>query len=122
MTPETLLGSLPEPDAGDLVDADDIGSEIAHLWVGTGLRSAREVRIGLRPSLLPDTQLRMHEVQNRLRVEFSCTTHRAADWLDRKLDLLARELGERLDRDVELAVYLGDGRLVRACNWAREVS
>ena len=38
------------------------------------------------------------------------------------LDLLARELGERLDRDVELAVYLGDGRLVRACNWAREVS
>jgi hypothetical protein len=40
-----------------------------------------------------------------------------ADWIDRKLPALARELGERLSRDLELAVFLGDGSLVGARNW-----
>lgn len=115
--PESLLGPLHGTEPAQLADTEDIGAEIAHLWVGTGLHSAREVRVGLREALLPDTSVRLCESQGRLRIEFTCESIRVADWIDRKLPVLARELGERLSRDLELAVFLGDGSLIGARNW-----
>lgn len=117
LAPEELLGPLRGMEPAQLADTGDIGAEIAHLWVGTGLNSAREVRVGLREALLPDTSVRLCESQGRLRIEFTCESIRVADWIDRKLPALARELGERLSRDLELAVFLGDGSLVGARNW-----
>lgn len=115
---EALLGPLRAAEPEQLADTGDIGAEIAHLWVGTGLHGAREVRVGLRDALLPDTSVRLCESQGRLCIEFTCATVRVADWLDRKLPTLARELGERLTRELELAVFLGDGRLVGEHRWS----
>jgi hypothetical protein len=116
-SPESLLGPLSPSEPAQLADTDDIGNEIAHLWVGTGLHSAREVRVGLREALLPDTSVRLHESQGRLCIEFTCGTHRVADWLDRKLPVLAREMGQRLDRPLELAVSMSNGAHVGTRHW-----
>jgi hypothetical protein len=117
VAPESLLGPLLGTEPAPLGDAGEIGAEIAHLWVGTGLRSDREVRMGLRESILPDTSVRLCEAEGRLRIEFTCGTARVADWLDRRLPALARELGTRLSRPLELAVFLGDGGQVGARHW-----
>lgn len=117
LAPEALLGPLRAAEPDQLADTEDIGAEIAHLWVGTGLHGAREVRVGLREALLPDTSVRLCESQGRLRIEFTCETIRVADWLDRKLPVLARELGGQLSRELELSVSLGDGSLVGSRNW-----
>lgn len=118
LAPEDLLGSVAGAETDSLPDPVDVGAEIAHLWVGTGLRSAREVRVGLRESLLPGTSVRMHEVEGRLCVDFTCSDHRIALWLDGKLPLLGQELGERLDRDMVLAITMDDGHAVSTFSWA----
>ncbi|RYX93969.1 MAG: hypothetical protein EOO28_16420 [Comamonadaceae bacterium] len=116
-TPEELLGSMAGVELESVADTDDVGAEIAHLWVGTGLRSGREVRVGLRESILPGASVRMHEVESRLAVDFTCANARVAEWLDRKLPVLARELGERLDRDIALSISMDDGRAVSSFAW-----
>lgn len=117
VTPEMLLASPLEPELAHLAEPHDICHEIAHLWVGTGLQSDREVRMALREALLPQTSVRLCEVHGRLRIEFTCATHRVADWLDRKLQVLARELGQRLERPLELAVFMADGSCIGERNW-----
>ena len=110
---DPLAGSQPQ----ELADASEIGDELAHLWVGTGLRSGREVRMGLRAALLPETSVRLHDSEGLLRVEFTCGTHRVAHWLLGKLPAVASELGERLARALEVAVFMGDGTLVGSRTW-----
>ncbi|HVZ45039.1 MAG TPA: type III secretion HpaP family protein [Ramlibacter sp.] len=116
-TPESLLAPLFGAEAQALADTGDIGDEITHLWVGTGLSSDREVRVGLRETLLPQTSVRLFESEGRLRIEFACETVRVAEWLDRRLDKLARELGERLGRDIELVLSMSDGSVVGEHRW-----
>jgi hypothetical protein len=118
--PEALFGATLETDTTEFASADDVCTEIAFLWVGTGLSSDREVRVGLRESLLPDTAVRLFESEGRLRIEFTCGTSRVAEWLVRKLPVLARELGERLNRPLELAVLMKDGDLVGSINWPED--
>jgi hypothetical protein len=103
---DLLLEPLREPQAQLLPESDDIGRELAHLWVGTGLRSAREVRVGLRDALLPDTWVRLHESEGRLRIEFACASAHVAHWLVRRLPAVASNLGERLQRPLELHVSM----------------
>jgi hypothetical protein len=114
---DALLEPLREPEAPVLAQPGEIGDEIAHLWVGTGLRSEREVRVGLREALLPDTTVRLSESEGRLRIELACGAARVADWLDRKLPALARELGERLNRPLELVVSMAGGSVVAERRW-----
>jgi hypothetical protein len=118
---EALLDPLRGPHAQQLAEADDIGNEVARLWVGTGMHSGREVRVGLREALLPDTSVRLFESDGRVRIEFTCGTSRVADWLDRKLAALAREIGERLQRPLELAVFMSGGNLVGTNHWPEDV-
>jgi hypothetical protein len=119
VSPEALLGALREPEAEPFGETGDVAAEVAHLWVGTGLRSGREVRVGLGQALLPDTSVHMFEAEGLLRIEFTCATHRVAAWLQRKLKPLAVELGGRLDRELELAVSMSDGSLVGSRKWRR---
>jgi hypothetical protein len=109
---DALIGALAGHDPAALADAETLGAEIEHLWVGTGLRSEREVRVGLREAILPDTSVRLYEAEGLLRVELTCGTSRVADWLHRKLPALADGLGERLQRRVAVAVFKGDGTRV----------
>ncbi|HTH78703.1 MAG TPA: hypothetical protein VL593_06965 [Ramlibacter sp.] len=117
---EALLDPLRAPQVQHLAQADDIGNEVARLWVGTGMHSGREVRVGLREALLPDTSVRLFEADGRVRIEFTCGTSRVADWLDRKLAELARSIGERLQRPLELAVYMAGGNLVGTNHWPED--
>lgn len=118
--PEALLGALLETDAAEFASTDDISAEITYLWVGTGVASDREVRVGLREELLPDTAVRLFESEGRLRIEFTCGTSRVAEWLVRKLPVLTRELGQRLNRPLELAVLMNDGSVVGSRNWPED--
>jgi hypothetical protein len=120
VTPEMLLGALADYEREPYGEPDDIGAEIAHLWMGTGMHSAREVRVGLREALLPDTSVRLYESQGRLCIDFTCGTNRVALWLDRKLQVLARELGTRLDRPLALKVYMGDGSRAAGRDWPED--
>jgi hypothetical protein len=61
--------------------------------------------------------VRLHESEGRLLIEFTCGTHRVADWLDRKLPALAGELGPRLNRPVTLAVIMSGGHCVGTHDW-----
>lgn len=117
---EIVLPLVGAAEPEHLADAEDIGAEIAHLWVGTGLHSQREVRIGLRQAMLPDTSVRLLEADGRLLIEFTCAGHRVADWLDRKLPVLAAALGERLQRQVELTVSMASGDRVGTFRWCGE--
>jgi hypothetical protein len=117
---EALLDPLRAPQVQQLAEADDISQEVARLWVGTGMHSGREVRVGVREALLPDTSVRLYESEGRVRVEFTCGASRVADWLDRKLVALARGLHERLKRPIELAVCMSQGNLVGTCNWPED--
>jgi hypothetical protein len=113
---EALPGPLG-PAPAELAQAGEIGAEIEYLWVGTGLASDREVRVGLREALLPDTAVRIHESEGRLFIEFSCGTARVGEWLARKLPVLTQDLGERLSRPVTMAVSMGDGTLAGSRDW-----
>lgn len=101
-------------------DTEEIGAEIAHIWAGTGLQSAREVRVVLREALLPETAVRLCESNGRLRIEFTCGTHRVSDWLARKLPALAGDLGARLDREMELVIFTKDSSIAAECKWLRD--
>ncbi|MBC7602615.1 MAG: hypothetical protein H7255_08155 [Ramlibacter sp.] len=116
--PDALLRAPGEPEPNELADTGDIGAEIEHLWVGTGLTSAREVRVGLRQSLLPDTSVRLHQTEGLLRIEFTCATNRVALWLQRKLPVLASDLGERLQHPLEISLFMGDGTLANRHTWS----
>lgn len=118
---EALSGELPEPELHQMASADDLGAEVAYLWAGTGLDSDREVRVGLRETLLPETAVRLCEDQGRLLIEFTCGQARVANWLVRKLPLLARTLGTKLDRTVELVVFMADGSVAGSCAWPEGV-
>jgi hypothetical protein len=118
---DELLDPLRGPKPQGLAEPGDIGDEIAHLWVGTGQRGAREVRVGLRDALLPDTSVRLHESGGVLRIEFTCGSAHVANWLDRKSAVLARELGERLRRDVEIVSFMSDGSLVGSAQWSENL-
>jgi len=112
-------GPLEAPPAVAIEDGEkDLCDEIAHLWVGTGLHSRREVRMALRESLLPDTSVHLFEAGSCLRIEFICGTLRIADWLVRRLPGLARNLGGQLDRELELSVVHGDGSIAGSLRWA----
>ncbi|MBC7599803.1 MAG: hypothetical protein H7238_12410 [Polaromonas sp.] len=119
MSPEALLATLRDPEPEPFGETGDIAAEVAHLWVGTGLRSGREVRVGLGQALLPDTAIHMFEASGLLRIEFTCATHRVASWLQRQLKALTSELGERLGRELELSVSMRDGSLVGCRTWRR---
>ncbi|MRD47070.1 hypothetical protein GHT07_07255 [Caenimonas koreensis DSM 17982] len=119
-TPEAQLWAVNAPEPQELANTDDVAAEIAHLWVGVGTSSAREVRVGLRATLLADTSVRLYEAQGELRVEFSCGTNRAALWLQRKLPVLAKEVGQRLQRPLELSVRMSDGTLAASCRWSND--
>ncbi|WP_048439643.1 type III secretion HpaP family protein [Caenimonas sp. SL110] len=101
-------------------DTEEIGAEIAHIWAGTGLHSAREVRVVLREAILPETAVRLCESNGRLRIEFTCGSNRVSDWLGRKLPGLASDLGARLDRELELVIFTKDSSITAECNWLKD--
>lgn len=118
VAPVSLLarreGSPPSPDEGDrpgFIDA------MERLWVSEGLDGEREVRIGLRNQILPDTAVRMRMLEGRLQVDLSCLDGRMAHYLAGQLDGLARELGSRLNRPVRATVEHVDHGLVRSAGW-----
>lgn len=97
-----------------------LASAMERLWVGEGLHGEREVRIGLRNTILPDTAVRMRQVQGRLQLELSCLDARVSVRLASRLDALACELGSRLGRTVVASVEHIDHGLVRSVSWFRE--
>lgn len=111
-----------EPPAG----ADDdpsqggLASAMERLWVGEGLHGEREVRIGLRNHILPDTAVRMRLLHGRLQLELSCLEAPVARRLAARLDGLARELGSRLGRGVVASVEHIDHGLLRSVSWSAE--
>jgi hypothetical protein len=115
---DEVFDPLRGSNAQALAGTGEIGDEITHLWVGTGQRSAREVRVGLRDALLPDTSVRLYESEGMLRIEFTCGSARVAHWLDRKRAVLARELAERLRRGVVIALLMTDGSVVGSSEWS----
>lgn len=118
VAPVSLLarrdGSPPATDEGDrpgFIDA------MERLWVGEGLDGEREVRIGVRNPILPDTAVRMRLLEGRLQVDLDCLDGRRAHYLAGQLDGLARELGSRLNRPVRATVEHVDHGLVRSVVW-----
>lgn len=97
-----------------------LAAAMERLWVGEGQHGEREVRIGLRNSILPDTAVRMRLLQGRLQLELSCLQAPIARRLADRLDALASELGSRLDRAVIASVEHIDHGLLRSVSWFPE--
>lgn len=87
------------------------------LWVSEGLEGEREVRIGVRNQILPDTAVRLRLLEGRLQLDLSCLEARTAHYLAGQLESLARELGVRLNRPVRATVELIDHGLLRSAGW-----
>ena len=111
-----------EPPAGADEDPTQGGLAAAmeRLWVGEGLHGEREVRIGLRNSILPDTAVRMRLLHGRLQLELSCLEAPVARRLAVRLDALAHDLGSRLNRGVVASVEHIDHGLLRSVSWFPE--
>lgn len=124
VAPLSLLARRDESrtPAGGEDDATQNGfaSAMERLWVGEGLHGEREVRIGLRNNILPDTAVRMRLLQGRLRLELSCQDAQVSGRLAGRLDALASELGSRLGRAVVASVEHIDHGLVRSVSWFPE--
>lgn len=87
------------------------------LWVSEGLHGEREVRIGLRNRILPDTAVRMRTLEGHLQIDLSSLDGRGARQLAAQLESLAHELGSRLDRPVVATVEHVDHGLLRTASW-----
>lgn len=114
-------GGEPPPAADDDEGSRcGLAAAMERLWVGEGLHGEREVRIGLRNTILPDTAVRMRLLQGRLHLELSCLEAPVARRLVDRLDALAQELGSRLDRAVVASVEHIDHGLLRCVSWFPE--
>lgn len=99
-------------------DERSIGGEIGRLLVGWGGSTAREVRIGLRPEVLPNTTLRIFEAQGQLRIELTVGSPDVAAWLAGRLGAVARDIGRDLDRDIGIWVLAGGtGEVLGSAFW-----
>jgi hypothetical protein len=100
-SPFALLGA-PEPVRQ--ADASEIGSAIERLWVGDGASGLREVRVKLGSAMLPGTSVRLYEAAGRLYVDLVVDSDEVGRWLRSRLPALGRDLSERLQRPVRVAV------------------
>lgn len=101
-------------------DEGGLAAAMERLWVGEGLHGEREIRIGLRNSIVPDTAVRMRLVHSRLQLELSCVQAPVAHRMAGRLDELARDLGARLGRAVVASVEHIDHGLLRSVSWFPE--
>lgn len=116
---------LARRDGGDRPPRDEgegpgLADAMERLWASEGLDGEREVRIGWRNQILPDTAVRMRLHEGRLQVDLSCLDGRTAHQLAGQLECLANELGTRLGREVLVTVEHLDHGLVRRAGWAPE--
>lgn len=93
-----------------------LAGELERLWVGDGAAGRREVRMALRDDVLPSTSVRLYESGGALQVELFIASAAVAQWMAARAELVARDLGMRLGREVCVAVGGGEaaGELARA--------
>ena len=119
VAPASLLARRDENDSPPSDGGKRLGfiDAMERLWVSEGLHGEREVRIGLRNQILPDTAVRMRTLEGHLQVDLSSLDGRVARQLAGQLESLARELGSRLDRPVVATVEHIDHGLLRSVSW-----
>lgn len=112
-------GEREERDDAAALDAPRPGfvDAIERLWVGEGLHSEREVRIGIHNRVLPETAVRMRMVQGAIHIDLTCADMRTAKWLAGQLEFLVSELGTRLGGAVVAAVEHVDRGVLRTVAW-----
>jgi hypothetical protein len=119
VAPVSLLARRDEDDPPHSDEGEHRGfiDAMERLWVSEGLHGEREVRIGLRNQILPDTAVRLRTLEGHLQIDLSCLDGRVARQLASQLESLARELGSRLDRPVVATVEHLDHGLLRSVSW-----
>lgn len=110
------------PDAQQRTPTDDeqqpgFVEAIERLWVGEGLHSEREVRIGIRNDILPETAVRMRMSQGAIHVDLTCAEMPTAKWLAGQLEFLVSTLGSRLGGAVVATVEHVDRGVLRTVAW-----
>lgn len=85
-------------------EANSLESEIERLWISEGASGIREVRLGLRREVLPDTTVRLLRQETSLHVDIACGRPVLASWLRARAQAIATELADRLGRDVTVRV------------------
>jgi hypothetical protein len=85
-------------------ESSEVASAIERLWIGNGASGVREVRVKLGSSMLPGTSVRLYEAGGRLHVDLTADSDEVGRWLRSRLPALGRDISERLQRDVRVAV------------------
>lgn len=110
-SPFALFGA---PDPSRPAPPSEIAAAVEGMWVNQGVSGVREVRAKLGARLCRETSVRLYEAAGCLNVDLSSPVESSAQWLVSVLPALAKDVGQRLQRAVRIAVFgprAGDGRM-----------
>jgi hypothetical protein len=88
-----------------------IAADLEKLWLERYGESRRELRASEKNAILPGMALCMYEESGAIGLEIRCSANASTLWLVPRVPSLARDLAQRLGKQVQLFVYESDGTL-----------
>jgi hypothetical protein len=118
------LSLLTEKDGTASVEAESVSADIEYLWgaIGDGVTGTREVVVGLRREILPETTIHLFEAGGRLQIELNVGKAATRMWLASELRNLTSGLGGRLNRPLRVLVTAmrGSDRSASSIDWPED--
>jgi hypothetical protein len=97
--------------AGPAAQQSSLAAQLERLWLERYGDSRRELRASEKNAILPGMALCMYEESGSIGLEIRCGANASTLWLVPRVPTLARDLADRLGKQVQLWVYQSDGTL-----------